>query len=79
MARFQHQRDNILTAEERAASARKCIAILSEAGPEANQSRMKAKDYEFFRQQKLFSINVTYEPREESLQWLRDLVERYEL
>lgn len=66
-------RDNILTPEERATSARKCINLLAQV----DQSQISSKDLPFLLNQRQFSRNIRYAPSELELQWLRDLVERY--
>lgn len=77
MSKFQHARDNILTPEERTASARKCIQILN--AQENCTDRMGSGDYIFFIKHRTLVKNIRYAPSEPELQWLRDLVERYAL
>lgn len=66
------QRDNILTPEERAASARKCLNLLEDKGAE----HMRQRDYEFLIGQRAEAKSLRYAPSEPQLQWLRDLVDR---
>lgn len=73
MSRFQNNRSNILSIEERAASARKCIALLGDVNPD----EMSDKDATFFRDQLAASKKIVWLPSELQLQWLRDMVERY--
>lgn len=73
MVRPAFQRDNILNSDERAASARKCIALLRDQ----NTSYWKPRDQEFFEDQERKASNIRYAPSEPQLQWLRDMVERY--
>lgn len=68
------QRDNVLNADERAVSARKCLSILRES---AKSSDMSSKDASFWASQRGLATNIKYAPSEPTLQWLRDLVERY--
>ena len=70
MARAAFNRDNVLTPEERIASARKCIALLS---PELDA--MAEREYQFVGEMsdKIDRWGVT----ERQLAWLRDLVEKY--
>lgn len=73
MARPAFQRDNILDDNERATSARKCISLLGDVAPQ----QMREKDWTFFCSQLAASKNIRYAPSEPTLQWLRDLVDRY--
>lgn len=73
MARPAFQRDNVLNEDERATSARKCIDLLGAVSPQD----MREKDWTFFCNQLSFSKNIRYAPSEPTLQWLRDLVDRY--
>lgn len=74
MAKFQHQRDNILDASERAASARKCLDLLGDV----KNSQMSVMDWDFVNGQiAAAEDNLYYSPTEPQLQWLRDCVERY--
>lgn len=73
MARPAFQRDNVLDGNERATSARKCLQLLGDVDPLA----MRERDWEFYRSQLTESRRINYEPSEPTLQWLRDLVDRY--
>jgi hypothetical protein len=73
MTRPAFQRDNVLNDDERATSARKCIHLLGAVDPHA----MREKDWTFFANQLAFSKNIRYVPSEPTLQWLRDMVDRY--
>jgi hypothetical protein len=72
MTQTAFNRDNILSNEERAVSARKCVSILADVNPE----KFRERDWDFFCDQKAMSKNVRYNPTERQLLWLRDLVER---
>lgn len=73
MTRPAFQRDNVLDDSERATSARKCIALLGDVSPHD----MRDKDWTFFSNQLAASRNIRWAPSEPTLQWLRDLVDRY--
>ena len=73
MTKTAFDRDNILSPEDRVASARKCITILAEAGPED----LRMADYEFLLGQRAGSKYVGYQVSERQLAWLRDLVEKF--
>jgi hypothetical protein len=73
MSKFQNNRGNILSVEERATSARKCIMLLNDV----DEDEMSEKDLKFFLTQKTRSKYVGYQPTEPQLQWLRDMIERY--
>jgi hypothetical protein len=64
------QRDNVLSADERNASARKCLALLEDC-----TERMNAKELGFVEDmpEKIERWGCS----EPQLQWLRDLVSRY--
>jgi hypothetical protein len=66
------QRDNILNADEKRASARKCLALLA-----GFEEAMRDKDKRFYSEQSCRSVALNYNPSEPQLQWLRDLVDRY--
>jgi hypothetical protein len=70
VARPAFERDNILTPEERLASARKCLRLLSPA-----IGGMGEKEAEFVddMENKVDRFGVS----ERQLAWLRDLVEKY--
>ena len=70
MTRTAYNRDSVLTPEERATSARKCIELLA---PEVDA--MAEREYQFVgeMQDKIDRHGVT----ERQLAWLRDLVEKY--
>ena len=70
MTRAAFNRDNVLTPAERAASARKCIELLS---PELDA--MAEREYQFVGEMsdKIDRWGVS----ERQLAWLRDLVEKY--
>lgn len=68
------QRDNVLDADERAKSARKCLQILRDG---TSSDKMSSKDSAFWASQRGLATNLRYAPSEPTLQWLRDLVERY--
>ena len=74
MTRLAFQRDNILNDDERATSARKCIALLKEVAARGHWSR---KDFSFFTEQEKSSLYIDYKPTEPQLQWVRDMVDRY--
>lgn len=65
-----HQRDNVLSVDERNASARKCLTL-----PEDAAERMNAKELGFVEDMpdKIERWRCT----EPQLQWLRDLVSKY--
>lgn len=67
------QRDNILSDDERAVSGRKCLSILASVAPD----RMRSRDRAFYEQQVRAAKFLGFVPSEPTLQWLRDLVERY--
>lgn len=73
MVRPAFQRDNVLDDNERATSARKCIQLLGAVHPH----EMREKDWGFFANQLAGSRSIQYAPSEPTLQWLRDLVDRY--
>lgn len=73
MTRPAFNRDNVLTPEERATSARKCIQILDAE----DTTDMRDKDYDFYISQRTEAKRIDYAPSEPQLQWLRDLVEKY--
>ena len=64
------QRDNVLTADERNASARKCLMLL-----EGYHERMTTKELSFVEDmpEKIERWGCS----EPQLQWLRDLVSKY--
>jgi hypothetical protein len=64
------QRDNVLTDDERSASARKCLALLEDC-----TGRMNTKELGFVEDmpEKIERWGCT----EPQLQWLRDLVSKY--
>lgn len=70
MTRSAFNRDNILTPEERIASARKCLALLT---PEVMSMGEREADFVNEMQDKILQWGVT----ERQLAWLRDLVEKY--
>lgn len=72
MTKTAFDRDNVLSPEDRVASARKCIAILEDAGPED----LRMADYEFLQGQRERSKYIGYQVSERQLMWLRDLVEK---
>lgn len=72
MSKFQHSRDNVLTPQERAESARKCLQLL-----DGYEERMPPMASEFVQTQRRFSRNVSYTVSEPQLQWLRDLVSKH--
>jgi len=76
MADFQRNRGNVLNAEERAASARKCIQLLSES-PRVPKESWSTKDLNFFSRELGFAGSQIYAPSDRVLQWLRDMVSRY--
>lgn len=73
MSRFQNNRDNILTGEERAKSARKCISLLKDIP----FGKMNIRDFDFVAEQAINAKRLNYEPSWAVLQWLRDCVEKY--
>lgn len=73
MTKTAFDRDGILTPEDRAASGRKCIQILSDA----SESRLGTKSLDFLLQQRKNARYVSYAPSERQLLWLRDLVDKH--
>jgi hypothetical protein len=73
VSKFQHNRDGILTPEERANSSRKCLKLLAEVDLEL----MTDAERTFFLSSQQLNHAPSYAPSEPQLQWLRDLVERY--
>lgn len=73
MTKTAFNRDGVLTSEERAASARKCVNLLGAVDPHS----MREKDWTFFCDQLAESKKFQYAPSERQLAWLRDLVEKY--
>lgn len=65
-----HQRDNVLSADERNASARKCLVLLSDC-----TEKLNGKELDFIEEMpdKIERWGCT----EPQLQWLRDLVSKY--
>lgn len=74
MTRPAFQRDNILTGNERAESARKCLALMADI---SEQSLIRSKDFDFLQSHRQRARFVNYEPTEPQLLWLRDMVDRY--
>lgn len=75
MTKTAFNRDNILTPEERAVSARKCLKLLDD---DTNcTDDMRANDYSFYVTQREKAKRTDYAPSERELTWLRDLVEKY--
>lgn len=72
MVKFQNAHDNVLNAEERGASARKCLGLL-----ESERDRMRSKDQEFFDKEFPKRNYINYSVSQSQLDWLRDMVERY--
>jgi hypothetical protein len=64
------QRDNVLTADERNASAQKCLTLLEDC-----TERMNAKELGFVEE--MLDKIERWGCTEPQLQWLRDLVSRY--
>jgi hypothetical protein len=75
MAQFQRNRGDVLDAEERAKSARKCLRLLME--PRISKDKWSENDYRKFDREMGFSNSVIYAPSDQTLQWLRDMVSRY--
>lgn len=75
MARFQNQRGNVLDAEERAESARKCLRLLME--PTKPKDKWSENDRKKFDKEYGFAQSIRYAPSDQTLQWLRDMVSRY--
>lgn len=73
MTKTAFDRDNVLTPEERAVSARKCLSILKDASAE----HFRQRDYEFLLQQREKARYLSYTPSERQLAYLRDLVARF--
>jgi hypothetical protein len=65
-----HQRDNVLSDNERNASARKCLALLEDC-----TERMNAKELGFVKE--MPDKIERWGCSEPQLQWLRDLTEKY--
>ena len=70
MSKFQHNRDNVLSSDERNASARKCLNLLEDC-----TEKMNARELSFVEEMpdKIERWGCT----EPQLQWLRDLVSKY--
>lgn len=77
MSGYQFGRDNILSDDERAESARKCINILMPVWLDKGH-QWRDNDAKFFTNQHSYSNRISYNPGERELAWLRDLVERYD-
>jgi len=75
MAQFQRNRGNVLDAEERAKSARKCLQLLTD--PKIPKERWGENDRKKFDKEMGFSNSMIYAPSDQTLQWLRDMVGRY--
>lgn len=73
MTKTAFERDNILTPEERAVSARKCLAILADASSED----MRMRDYEFVPDQRTKAKYRSYTPSERELAYLRDICSKF--
>lgn len=73
MPRPAFDRDNVLTPDERAASARKCLQLLGDV----SACDVRPKDWTFFCNQLAASKRLDYAPTEPQLQWLRDMVSKY--
>jgi hypothetical protein len=76
MADFQRNRSDVLNAEERATSARKCLQLLTE-NPRVPKERWKVADLNFYNRELGFANSQIYAPSDRVLQWLRDMVSRY--
>lgn len=72
MSRFQHSHDDVLNAEERGESARKCLSLL-----ESKREAMSEKDLSFFDKEFGKRNYINYSVSQPQLNWLRDMVERY--
>lgn len=70
MTRTAFNRDDVLTPEERATSARKCIGLLV---PEVEGMGEREAQFVTEMQEKIDRWGVS----ERQLAWLRDLVEKY--
>lgn len=73
MTQAAFNRDNILSPEDRVASARKCLAILADARAED----FKLSDWEFLEGQRKAAKYVGYQISERQLMWLRDIVSKH--
>lgn len=73
MSKTAYERDGILSPEERETSAKKCLSILEDAGPED----LRMADYEFLQGQREGSKRFGYQVSERQLAWLRDCVEKF--
>lgn len=73
MTRPAHNHDDILTPQERAASAKKCLDLLQPV----RDNITNVKSAQFVREQLLFRKNIRYAPSMSQLNWLRDLVAKY--
>lgn len=73
MTRPAFTRDNVLSPEDRVASARKCLSILADA----KSDDMSWKDYDFLENQRKAARYTTYAVSEKQLMYLRDLVSRF--
>jgi hypothetical protein len=74
VSKFQNRRDNILSAQERVESARKCIQLLNN---DKVKSGMQRRELLFLEDQLRFSNHIGFTISELQLQWLRDLVSKY--
>jgi hypothetical protein len=70
MTKTAFDRDNILSPEDRLASARKCLSLLL---PEVNGMGDKEADFVNDMENRIEHFGVT----ERQLAWLRDLVTKY--
>lgn len=73
MSKTAFERDGILTAEERAVSARKCLSLLADISPD----RLRGNEFSFLSGQQNSAKFIHYNPTERQLAWLRDLVSKY--
>lgn len=70
MTRTAFERDNVLSADDRLASARKCLALL---GPETSSMGDMESEFVENMQDRIDRYGVS----ERQLAWLRDLVSKY--
>jgi len=75
MTKTAFDRSNILTPDERAAAARKCLRLLADA----DFDEMTENDRAFISDQRRMAGTIAYAPTERVLAWLRDCVEKYAL
>lgn len=73
MTRTAFSRDNVLTPEDRLASARKCVSLL-----ESHALEMNPRETSFLSSMVLETRKIRGLISERQLAWLRDLVSKYD-